>query len=125
MSQYQNIIIDREYDDRIFIVTINRENQANAINRNTAEELADAFRTFEKDSKALIAILTGKGKYFCSGADLKSLSQAQNVTDLSAKINRLEKTGDGPLGVTRMLLSKPVIAAVNGHAVAGGFELAI
>jgi len=125
MSKYQNILIEREYDDKIFIVTINRESHANAIDRTTAEELADAFRAFEKDSKAYIAILTGKGKYFCSGADLKSLSQTKNMSENPSKINRLERTGDGPLGVTRMLLSKPVIAGINGHAVAGGFELAI
>ena len=122
-KNYKNIIVTRE--DKIYIVTINRESFANAISRETAEELAHAFRAFEQDSEAYVAILTGQGKYFCSGADLKSLSKSENVGDAPSNINRLETTGDGPLGVTRMLFSKPVIAAVNGHAVAGGFELAL
>lgn len=120
---YKNIIVTRE--DKIYIVTINREPFANAISRETAEELAHAFRAFEQDSESYVAILTGQGKYFCAGADLKSLSKSEKVGDTPSAINRLETTGDGPLGVTRMLLSKPVIAAVNGHAAAGGFELAL
>ena len=123
--KYKNILVEKDYSDKIFIVTINREKHANAIDRETAEELADAFRSFEKDSTSLVALLTGAGKHFCSGADLKALSKVQNVVDSPSQLNRLEISGDGPLGVTRMLLSKPVIAAINGHAVAGGFELAI
>ena len=124
-TNYKNILVTREFQEKIFIVTINREPFANAISRETAEELAHAFRAFENDSQAYVAILTGKGKHFCAGADLKSLSKSDNVQDTPSTINRLETTGDGPLGVTRMLLSKPVIAAVNGHAVAGGFELSL
>ncbi len=122
---YKNLIVEKQHHNKIHIITINREKHANAIDRSTAEELAVAFRAFEQDKLACIAILTGKGNYFCSGADLKALSKTQNMTDNPSQINRLEKTGDGPLGVTRMLLTKPVIGAINGHAVAGGFELAL
>src|SRR5206468_10632076 len=89
----------------------------NAVDRPTAAELADAFRAFDSDEDHDVAVLTGAGGTFCAGADLKGIGDGRgNVT---------RPDGDGPMGPSRMLLSKPVIAAVEGFAVAGGLELAI
>jgi enoyl-CoA hydratase len=100
-------------------ITINRPEVRNAVDGPTAQELADAFRAFESDEHALAGVLTGKGGYFCAGADLKAVSGGEGLA------NRIESEGDGPMGPSRMVLSKPVIAAVAGHAVAGGLELAL
>jgi enoyl-CoA hydratase len=89
----------------------------NAIDRPTADALADAFRELDADVDARVGVLFGEGGTFCAGADLGAVSRGDG--------NRLAADGDGPLGPTRMLLSKPVIAAVEGHAVAGGLELAL
>lgn len=101
----------------VFIVTIDRASRRNAVDRTTAEALADAFRAFEADDSSSVAVLTGAGGRFCAGADLKAISEGAP--------NRVELTGDGPMGPSRMALTKPVIAAVEGHAVAGGLELAL
>src|SRR6202050_780665 len=100
-------------EDRITIVTIHRPEARNAVDRDTAEALAFAFREFDADPLSDVAILTGAGGNFCAGADLKKFG------------NRLSADGDGPMGPTRLRLSKPVIAAVEGYAVAGGLELAL
>ncbi len=97
-------------------VTINRPERRNAVDRETAAALAEAFRTFDRDEDAAVAVLTGAGGSFCAGADLRSFAEGEG--------NRVHAEGDGPMGPTRMQLSKPVIAAVAGHAVAGGLELA-
>ena len=110
-----NIAVDRK--DRIQIVTINRPHARNAVDRATAHELADAFREFDKNDNFDVAILTGADGNFCAGADLKAVSRGEG--------NTMSEQGDGPMGPTRMLLSKPVIAAVEGYAVAGGLELAV
>jgi enoyl-CoA hydratase len=89
----------------------------NAVDRATAAALADAFRAFEADPEAAVAVLHGEGGTFCAGADLKAAGTPEG--------NRVAADGDGPMGPTRMRLSKPVIAAVAGHAVAGGLELAL
>jgi enoyl-CoA hydratase len=89
----------------------------NAVDGPTARELADAFRAFEADEEAAVAVLWGEGGTFCSGADLKAIG--------TERANVVAETGDGPMGPTRMRLGKPVIAAVAGHAVAGGLELAL
>ena len=94
-------------------VVLDRPEARNAVDRAHAEALADAFRAFEADDEALVAVLWGAGGTFCAGADLKRMD------------NRVEPDGDGPMGPTRMTLSKPVIAAVAGHAVAGGLELVL
>ena len=99
-------------EDRITIVTIQRPESRNAVDRDTAEALAYAFRQFDADPSSDVAILTGAGGNFCAGADLK-------------KFNNHLGDGDGPMGPTRLRLSKPVIAAVEGFAVAGGLELAL
>jgi enoyl-CoA hydratase len=98
-------------------VIINRPEVRNAVDGPTATALAEAFRTFDADETASVAVLTGAGDAFCAGADLKAVG--------SDRGNRVDPTGDGPMGPTRMRLGKPVIAAVSGHAVAGGLELAL
>jgi enoyl-CoA hydratase len=103
--------------DSILTVTINRPEARNAVDAATAAALAEAFRSFEADETLDVAVLTGAGGNFCAGADLKALA--------AGRPNTLSETGDGPMGPTRMLLSKPVIAAIEGHAVAGGLELAL
>lgn len=100
----------------VLVVTINRPEVRNAVDAVTAAGLVEAFRSFDQDDTLRIAILTGAAGTFCAGADLKALADGRG--------NKLSEDGDGPMGPTRMLLSKPVIAAVEGHAVAGGLELA-
>ena len=106
-----------EHDERVTIVTIDRPEVRNAVDRSTSEALAHAFHAFGKDDDHDVAILTGAGGVFCAGADLKAISGGQGVP--------VREEGDGPMGPTRMLLDKPVIAAVEGYAVAGGLELAL
>jgi enoyl-CoA hydratase len=106
-----------EKQNRITTVILDRPAQRNAVDRATAAALADAFRAFDADAEADVAVLWGAGGHFCAGADLGAF-------DDEARRNRLSPEGDGPMGPTRMLLSKPVIAAVSGYCVAGGLELA-
>ncbi len=103
-------------DGPVAVVTIDRPEVRNAVDGPTAAALADAFRRVEDDDAVSVAVLTGAGGTFCAGADLKAISAGRG--------NRVTTDGDGPMGPTRMLLSKPVVAAVEGHAVAGGLELA-
>ena len=98
-------------------VVLDRPERRNAVDGATAQALAEAFRAFDADPSARVAVLWGAGGTFCAGADLKAIASATG--------NRLEPDGDGPMGPTRMLVSKPTIAAVSGHAVAGGLELAL
>jgi enoyl-CoA hydratase len=114
------VTVHYEADGPVVIVTIDRPEVANAIDRPTAEALADAFRRFDADEDATVAVLTGANETFCAGADLKAMREPG-----APRASRVEPDGDGPVGPTRMLLSKPVIAGVEGHAVAGGLELAI
>lgn len=106
-----------ETDGPIAVWTINRPEVRNAIDRDTAAELTDAARRFDADPVRRVAVLTGAGGCFCAGADLKAVSEGRG--------NRVAPEGDGPIGPSRMLLSKPTIAAVEGYAVAGGLELAL
>ncbi|MBP1161065.1 enoyl-CoA hydratase [Rhodococcus sp. PvR044] len=104
-------------DGPVTTISINRPAVRNAVDRPTAEALAAAFRDFDADSDAAVAVLHGEGGTFCAGADLKAISSGSG--------NRVALDGDGPMGISRMRLSKPVIAAIAGHAVAGGLELAL
>jgi enoyl-CoA hydratase len=110
--------IHYEVDAPIVVITIDRPEVANAIDRPTAEALADAFRRFDADDALAVAVLTGANGKFCAGADLKAMREDPK------RVTRVAPDGDGPVGPTRMLLRKPVIAAVEGHAAAGGLEIA-
>ena len=105
------------HDGDVTIVSIDRPEARNAVDGPTAKLLADAFRQFDADDASAVAILTGAGGIFCAGSDLKAFGDGC--------ANSVTPDGDGPMGPTRMLLSKPVIAAVEGYAVAGGLELAL
>lgn len=98
-------------------VVLSRPARRNAVDGATAAALADAFRAFDADDEAAVAVLHGEGGVFCAGADLTAVGTERG--------NRVEPDGDGPMGPTRLRLSKPVVAAVAGHAVAGGLELAL
>ncbi len=107
-----SVRIDR--DGAVWTVVIDRPQARNAVDGPTAHALADAFRTFDQDDAAAVAVLAGAGGTFCAGADLKQMSNPLDP-DLST---------DAPMGPSRLLLGKPVVAAIAGHAVAGGLELA-
>lgn len=106
-----------EKNGPITTIILARAQLKNAIDRPTADALAGAFRDFEADKNAKVAVLFGEGGTFCAGADLKAIARGEP--------NKITPDGDGPLGPTRMVLQKPSIAAISGHAVAGGLELAL
>jgi enoyl-CoA hydratase len=110
-------VIRVEKSGPVTTVVIDRKERRNAVDRPTAEALAEAFRAFDEDPDAKVGVLAGEHGTFCAGADLKAMG--------SPEMNRIDPAGDGPMGPSRMHLGKPVIAAIAGHAVAGGLELAL
>ena len=109
--------VRQERQDRILVVTLDRAAARNAVDGPTATELHEAFVAFDADPELDVAVLTGAGPSFCAGADLRGMTEGRAVS--------VTEDGPGPLGPTRLVLGKPVIAAVEGYAVAGGLELAL
>jgi enoyl-CoA hydratase len=100
----------------VLVVTLDRPDRRNAVDASTARELSAAFRSFDADPALSVGVLTGAGGNFCAGFDLKALAEGTGPE---------VGEGDGPMGVTYLLLSKPVIGAIEGYSVAGGMELAL
>ncbi len=111
------IAVRTEREGPVTTVILDRPHARNAVDRASADALLAAFEAFAADDDARVAVLWGAGGQFCAGADLKAIAAGDP--------NRLEADGPGPMGPTRLMLDKPVIAAVAGHAVAGGLELAL
>jgi enoyl-CoA hydratase len=111
--------VNYQVDGSIVVITIDRPEVANAVDGLTAAALADAFRRFDGDESLAVAVLSGANRKFCAGGDLKAMREAPE------RSIRTEPEGDGPLGPTRMQIHKPVVAAVEGDAVAAGLELAL
>lgn len=127
-----SVSIDRNAsgDGKVWVICLNRDEVRNSVDKKTGHLLAEAFESFDKDDTSCVAILTSKGSSFCAGADLKALSNySSNVNSLEHIDDRLETFDEvydksGPMGITRMLTKKPIIAAIHGYAVAGGLEIA-
>ena len=115
-----SLTVRTEKKGPVTTVILSRPEVRNAVDRSTARALADAFRLFEKDKEAKVAVFFGEHGTFCAGADLKAIASKDRASRLPKQFK-----GDGPMGPTRMVLSKPVIAAIAGYAVAGGLELAL
>lgn len=117
MTEQSSASVRVERRGPVTVVTLDRPAVRNAVDRDTADALHDAFAAFDADPGARVAVLTGAGGTFCAGADLHAVAEGRG--------NRVAPDGPGPMGCTRMRLGKPVVAAIEGYAVAGGLELAI
>jgi enoyl-CoA hydratase len=113
--------VEVDRDGAVLVVSLNRPEVRNAVDGPTARALAETFRDYDADPELSVAVLTGAGGSFCAGADLRTIAEGSDAE----RMLRVAEDGDGPLGVSRMTLGKPVIAAVEGYAVAGGLELAL
>lgn len=124
------VLIDSTTNPGISIITINRPKRKNAVDSKTAQQLYEAILAFEADSTQKICVLTGSGNTFCAGADLHNvaLKNANADSNVSPTEANLQPVGDrnlGPMGPSRLIVQKPIIAAVSGYAVAGGLELSL
>jgi enoyl-CoA hydratase len=115
MSQVNSVLTF--HDGKVLVVTINRPQARNAVDSATALGLGEAFQQFDRDEELCVAVLTGAEGTFCAGFDLREVAEGRRTS--------VEQTGSGPMGPTWLQLGKPVIAAIEGHAVAGGLELAL
>jgi len=113
------VAVRTEISARVLTVILDRPERRNAVDAAVAAQLAEVFRAFDADETLDVAVLWGSGGCFCAGADLKAVAEDAGAA------NTVVEQGDGPMGPTRMQLGKPVIAAISGHAVAGGLELAL
>ncbi|XP_031558737.1 uncharacterized protein LOC116295133 [Actinia tenebrosa] len=122
-TRLKSYLVEKERIGKVLMVSICRPEKRNAINVDTAKELSEIFQHFEIDDSVSVAVLCGKGGHFCAGYDLEELSDKEAEEYLKQIAPPGE--GDGPMGCTRLKLTKPVVGAIQGHAVGGGLELAL